>query len=78
MRAIDKGLIVNIMKGAFACFNAAHPDLAIPDDRWGRVGVRAAGMLLFEIRRRCANLADQIVAPESIQSAGLKKNGEAA
>jgi len=78
MRAIDKELIVNIIEGAFSCFNTAHPDLAIPNDRWGRVGVRAAGMLLYEIRRRCANLADLVVVPESTQSTSLKKSGEAA
>jgi hypothetical protein len=78
MRAIDKELIVNIIKGAFSCFNTAHPELAIPEDLWGRVGVRAAGVLLYEIRLRCARLADLIVVSELKQGSAPKKSEEAA
>ena len=67
-------LVSNIIRGGLSmCYNA-HPELAIPERRWGSITCRITPVLLEEHRRRFGNPVDrlltQYVAKEVMQLLG--------
>lgn len=55
-------LLSNIIRGGLgACFNA-HPDLLIPERRWGSIACRIAPVILDEHRKRFGNPVDRLIA----------------
>jgi hypothetical protein len=55
-------LLTNIIRGGLGvCFNA-HPELAIPERRWGSITCRIAPVILDEHRKRFGNPVDRLLA----------------
>jgi hypothetical protein len=55
-------LISNIIRGGLSVCFTAHPDIYIPEERWGSIACRIAPVILNEHRKRFGNPTDQVVA----------------
>jgi hypothetical protein len=61
MSTWDVNLICTIIEGAIACFSHAHPECAIPKQKWRSISKRAARIIINEHKKRFGSPVDRLV-----------------
>jgi hypothetical protein len=64
-------LLSNIIRGRLSMCFTAHPDISIPEHRWGSITCRIAPVILNEHRKRFGVPVDRVV-PEYVAKEVLK------
>jgi hypothetical protein len=55
-------LLSNIIRGGLSMCFTAHPDISIPEHRWGLITSRITPVILSEHRKRFGAPVDRVVA----------------